>query len=83
MEVFARGIILVGKDSGNPDVGTAQFYIDGQLCAQLDPHVNNWTHCSTRILLQEKESGMHRLEVRMQEGQEDKEFTILGIGIVS
>lgn len=82
MEVMAKGIILIGKDSGNPDFGTAKFYIDGELRGQLDPHVNNWTHCSTRILLQEAESKLHRLEVRMEEGQEEKEFTILGIGIV-
>lgn len=50
--------------------------------AFVDPKVNGWTHCNPLICFQNRERRTWHVEVRMQQGDEDKEFTILGFGIV-
>jgi hypothetical protein len=44
--------------------------------------VNYWTHCNAVILLNEAETREHLIEITMASGDEDKQFTILGFGVV-
>ena len=82
MEVCGTGLVLVYKDSGEPDVGCAQVFVDGEAVLLADPHVNGWTHCNPLICFCHRKCGRRRVEVRMQPGDEDKAFTILGFGVV-
>lgn len=82
MEVCCTGLVLVYKDSGEPDAGCAQVFVDGEEVLRADPRVNGWTHCNPLICFCGRERGRRRVEVRMQPGDEDKVFTILGFGIV-
>lgn len=82
MEICGTGLVLVYKDSGEPDAGCAQVFVDGEMVLQADPRVNGWTHCNPLICFCGRERGRRRVEVRMQTGDEDKAFTILGFGIV-
>lgn len=82
MEVCCTGLVLVYKDSGEPDAGCAQIFVDGEEVLRADPRVNGWTHCNPLICFCGRERGRRRVEVRMQPGDEDKVFTILGFGIV-
>lgn len=82
MEICGTGLVLVYKDSGEPDAGCAQVFVDGEMVLQADPRVNGWTHCNPLICFCGRERGRRRVEVRMQPGDEDKAFTILGFGIV-
>ncbi len=83
MEVCCTSLVMVNKDSGAPDAGCAQVFVDGEEVLLADPKVNGWTHCNPLICFQDRERRTWRVEVRMQPGDEDKEFTILGFGIVS
>ncbi|KAI7260612.1 hypothetical protein KC345_g10023 [Hortaea werneckii] len=80
LTITSRNLILVYKDSGSPDFGKADIYVDGSLVTTADPHVNNWTHCNPVILYRNENSQEHRIEIRMAPGNEDKSFTILGFG---
>lgn len=82
MEVCGTGLVLVYKDSGEPDAGCAQVFVDGEEVLRADPRVNGWTHCNPLICFCGRERGRRRVEVRMQPGDEDKAFTILGFGVV-
>ncbi|MWC30947.1 SGNH/GDSL hydrolase family protein [Paenibacillus sp. MMS18-CY102] len=82
MTIRCKILILVYKDSGSRDFGSAEIRVDGQLAKVADPHLNNWTHCNAMILLNEPFAQAHTIEIRMQSGQEDKRFTILGFGYV-
>lgn len=82
MEICSTGLVLVYKDSGEPDVGCAQVFVDGEMVLLADPRVNGWTHCNPLICFYNRERGRRRVEVRMQPGDEDKAFTILGFGVV-
>lgn len=83
MEICCTGLLMVNKDSGAPGAGCAQVFVDGEEVLFADPKVNGWTHCNPLICFQNRERRTWRVEVRMQPGDEDKEFTILGFGVVS
>lgn len=83
MEICCTGLVMVNKDSGAPDAGCAEVFVDGEKVLFVDPKVNGWTHCNPLICFQNRERRTWRVEVRMQPGDEDKEFTILGFGVVS
>ncbi len=82
MEICCTGLLMVNKDSGAPDAGCARVF-DGEEVLFADPKVNGWTHCNPLICFQNRERRTWRVEVRMQPGDEDKAFTILGFGVVS
>lgn len=82
MEVNCVSLILVCKDSGSPQAGCAQVFVDGVKVLTADPKVNGWIHCNPLICFQDREQKIRHVEIKMQPGDEEKEFTILGFGIV-
>ncbi|MFC5529835.1 SGNH/GDSL hydrolase family protein [Cohnella yongneupensis] len=82
MTIRCKRLILVFKDSGSSDFGSADIWVDGQHAKIADPHENNWTHCNAVILCNEQVSKEHSVEIKMVSGHEDKRFTILGFSYV-
>lgn len=82
LEVTCKDLIVIFKDSASVLVGTADVYVDGNKVDTLDPHEVGWTHCNPRIVYRSCESAKHKVEVKISEGQEDKNFTVLGFGVV-
>ncbi len=82
MKLKCRALLLVSKDSGNGNAGKAVVLVDGKEVLTADPHAIGWTHCNPQILINEKKTENHRVEIRMVPGDEEKKFTILGFGIV-
>lgn len=82
MEIYGKRLILVFKDSGSSEFGKAHIRVNGNEVLTADPHVNNWTHCNAVILFNEAEAQEHLIEITMASGDEDKQFTILGFGVV-
>ncbi|WKL01831.1 hypothetical protein Q0F98_36360 [Paenibacillus amylolyticus] len=77
-----KRLILIFKDSGNDEFGTAHIKVDGVFVQKVDPRQVNWTHCHTTLLVNEEHVGEHSIEIEMAEGHEHKCFTILGFGYV-
>lgn len=80
LKIRCRNLLLIFKDSGNPEFGKAEVYVDGELRLTVDPHRNNWTHCNTVLLLRDTEAAEHQIEIRMAAGDENKTFTVLAFG---
>ncbi|WP_244226758.1 SGNH/GDSL hydrolase family protein [Paenibacillus protaetiae] len=83
MTIRCKRLILIFKDSGNIEFGSADIWVDGLQKLTADPHIHNWTHCNAVILFNEQAATEHTVEIRMASGHEDKHFTILGFGYVS
>lgn len=81
MTITCKNLILVSKDSGSPQFGKADVYVDDKLVLTPDPLVNGWDHCNPQIILDETESKEHRVRIVMHAGDEEKRFTILGFGV--
>ena len=82
MQITCKKLLVVFKDSGLPDHGTAVVSVDGIKVMELDPLKVGWTHCDPIIIFNNEESAGHDIEIKMIEGHEDKKFTILGFGVV-
>lgn len=81
VELKCRNIILNYKSSGSSDFGKVCVYVDGEQVAELDGHSEGaWNNSIQVLVLDEKESGSHVLELRMAEGDEGKNFTLLAVG---
>lgn len=82
MEVSAKIILLIFKDSAENKAGKAEVYVDGVKTYLANPREVGWTHCNAAIVYRSSETANHHVVIKMAQGDEDKEFTILGFGIV-
>lgn len=81
VELECKNIIVNYKTSASKDFGKVYVYVDGEQVAELDGYVQNaWNNSIQALVLDEEESGHHVLELRMAEGDEGKNFTLLAIG---
>lgn len=82
MDITCESLLLVYKDSADRQVGCAEVWVDGEKVLVVDPHVIGWNHCNALICFRERERKKYHVEVRMAPGQEDRDFSILGWGVV-
>lgn len=82
LKTKAKIILLIFKDSAENKAGKAEVYVDGIKTYTADPREVGWTHCNAVIVYRGTESEEHLVEIKMVPGDEEKEFTILGFGIV-
>lgn len=82
MEAECSALLLINKDSASPRAGIAEVFVDGEKVRSINPRLNGWTHCNPLICFRGREKKRYHIEIAMQPGDEDKEFTILGFGLV-
>lgn len=82
MDITCESLLLVYKDSASNQVGCAEVWVDGEKVLYADPHINGWTHCNAQICFRDRERKRYHVEVKMAPGMEDRNFTILGFGVV-
>lgn len=76
-------LYLVYKDTTNSSFGTAEVYVDGELAATLEGNSSDgWNNPVAECVFRQEEAASHTVEIRMAEGDEDKEFAILCFGFV-
>lgn len=83
LKVKCKAFLLIYKDSGADEFGKASVSVDGKAVRIFDPHEIGWTHCTPVILIQEAKENWHDITIRMENGEENKKFTVLGFGIVN
>lgn len=82
MTISCKALLLVFKDSGETDVAKAKVFVNGKYILTADPHENGWVHCNPIIIINEKTSNEHNVEISIVDDDKDKKFTILGFGYV-
>ena len=82
MDIDCKSLLIIYKDSADPNAATAKVYADGELKLTIDPKIIGWTHANPLIVFEETETKRHHIEVKMKEGFENGEFTICGFGVV-
>lgn len=82
MDIVCSALLIVAKDSAAPTAGIIDAYVDGEKVRSINPREVGWTHCNALILFREGEKKQHHIEIRMQEQDTEKDFTILGFGYV-
>ena len=84
MDIDCKNMILVYKDFGSwtgIKAGSAEILIDGKVVKTANGFTGNgWNNCVELLVIDEEVSTKHFVEVRMKEGDEDKAFSIIGLG---
>lgn len=76
-------LYVVYKDTTNSSYGTAEVYVDGELVATLEGNSSDgWSNPVAENVYRDDDAGTHTVEIRMAEGDEDKQFAILCFGFV-
>lgn len=82
MDVECSALLLIFKDSADNKDGRAEVFVDGEYVLTANPRLVGWTHCDPVIILRGAEKKKHHVKIAMEKGCEDKDFTILGFGVV-
>ena len=81
VEVNCQTFMLVYKETSENAYGSADLYVDGVKKSTLHCYNSSgWNNGKVCIAIQEKESAMHKIELRMAAGSEAKKFTLYAIG---
>ncbi len=82
LKINCSKLFIIFKDSSSPEFGSAELVHNGKTLVSMDPHKVGWVHCHAVLVFNEASSSEHTVSVRMQKGDENKKFTILGFGAV-
>lgn len=82
MDLVCTALLIVEKDSADPQTGKADIKVDGETVRTIDPREVGWNHCNALICFRGRERKEHHVEISMHPGDEEKQFTILGFGYV-
>lgn len=80
MDITCSALLMIFKDSASIKAGCAEVFADGEKVLFANPRINGWTHCNAVICFRGREKKTYHVEVKMQPGDEEKDFTILGFG---
>lgn len=81
MDINCKNLLIVYKSNSQATSGKAEVYIDGELVRTiLSNQGGGWNNPYTLLLLNEESPAMHRVEIKMAEGDTEKDFTILSFG---
>lgn len=76
-----KNMMLVYKESSSENAGSVDVYVDGTLTQTIDAcKAGGWNNPIAILVLDEEISAPHTVELRLSEGSEDKEFSILALG---
>lgn len=79
--VNCKNLLVVYKLSNAAATGTAELYVDGEKKVTMNGYnKDGWNNATTVQAFNEEEAKEHTIEIRMAEGNEDKEFTLLALG---
>lgn len=79
--VNCKNLLVVYKLSNAAATGTAELYVDGEKKVTMNGYnKDGWNNATTVLAFNEEEAKEHTIEIRMAEGHENKEFTLLALG---
>ena len=80
-EIDCRSLFLVYKEANNASFGTAEVYVDGEKVYTIDSNKSSgWYNPVPVRVYRGQECKNVKVEIRMQEGEEEKSFSLLAVG---
>ncbi len=82
MNVNCKSMLFAYKLSSSSSAGKVDIYIDGKYSQTVNSYKNGgWNNPWVIKLIDNSTSANHKIEIRMANGDQNKEFTILGFGV--
>ena len=81
MTVNCKSMLFAYKLSNSQSAGKVDIYIDGKYSQTVDSYKSGgWNNPWVISLMNNGSAGTHKIEIKMANGNANKEFTILGFG---
>lgn len=79
--VNCKNLLIVYKLSSDKNTGTADLYVDGEKIKSLSGYdTSGWNNATTQLVFNDETASEHQIEIRMAEGSENKNFTVIALG---
>ena len=80
-EMNCSSLFFVYKEANNSAYGDVEVYVDGELAVTISGNAaDGWNNPVVTRIFRESESKIRKIEIRMKDGDEDKQFALLAIG---
>ncbi|HEX2927309.1 MAG TPA: SGNH/GDSL hydrolase family protein [Ruminiclostridium sp.] len=81
MELQCRNLFLLYKESKNTETGSADIYLDDIFVSAVNGYNSSgWNNPVVKLIFSYEISAMHRIEIKMSKGSENREFSVLAFG---
>ncbi len=81
VKVNCSNLMVVYKLSKDTTFGKAELLVDGEVVKTMDSfNSDGWNNATTELVFRNSKAETHEVEIRMAAGNENKAFTILGLG---
>lgn len=78
MKLTCKSLLMAYKQSGDKKFGSVDVYVDGEFVTKVDGYSDGgWNNPVPVQLIKGREEAEHVVEIKMSEGSEDKNFSIL------
>ena len=83
IEIECGKLTIAYQQFASPDNGAVDVYVDGKLYTTLYGYQKTaWGNVATELLVLSDIASTHTIELKMADGDENRTFTLLGIGYV-
>lgn len=80
-KVNCKTLMVVYKLNSTKATGSVDLYVDGEKKETLNGYdKDGWGNATPAVIFRDSEAKEHSIEIKMADGDEEKEFTLLGLG---
>ncbi len=80
-DLYCKNLFIVYKESKNTYTGSADIYVDNIFVLTVNGfNSSGWNNPVVKLLLNHDNAAIHNIEIKMSNGSEGKEFSILAFG---
>lgn len=80
-KINCKNFVIAYKSSSSSNAGAIDVYVDGKLITTINSYSTGaWNNAGTVIIFNDEKASKHSIEIKMAQGSEEKDFTILRIG---
>lgn len=80
-KVKCKTLMVIYKLSSSSSTGAIDLYVDGKKEQTLSGYsASGWNNATPAVIFHDSEAKEHTIEIKMADGNENKEFTLIGLG---
>ncbi len=79
-ETSCKNLLIAYRAVNDASFGSIDVYVDGKKVKTIAGNTGSWGQSVVDLVFAEKTAAVHRVEIRMAEGDENKKFTITCLG---
>jgi len=78
-----KSLFVLFELSNSMDYGEIEILEEGRSIARIDGYsIYGWYNTEAKLVIHERETKLHQLEIKIRKGDENKKFCLLGFGVI-